>query len=90
MASRPDVPSARGRAGPRAPRGLAAAAAALVALAPGAAGGQAFDGTQRVDTFTGPLASPGRILGLGGAYVAVAEGLGASGAGLTVRVHEGV
>lgn len=50
-------------------------AAALLALAPAAALAQAFDGARGVDTFTGPLVSASRILGLGGAYVAVAEGL---------------
>jgi hypothetical protein len=54
----------------------AATTALLLALAPAAAAAQAFDGTQGVDTFTGPVISSGRILGLGGAYVAVAEGLG--------------
>jgi hypothetical protein len=52
------------------------AAALVVALAPaGEAAAQAFDGTRGVDTYTGPVISPARILGLGGAYVAVAEGL---------------
>lgn len=37
---------------------------------------QAFDGTQAVDAFTGPVVASSRIVGLGGAYVAVAEGLG--------------
>ena len=54
---------------------LAATTAVLLAAAPGAALAQAFDGTQGVDTFTGPLVSSSRILGLGGACVAVAEGL---------------
>lgn len=51
------------------------AAALALALAPAGAPGQAFDGTQGVDTYTGPVISPARVLGLGGAYVAVAEGL---------------
>jgi len=51
------------------------AAALVVALAPAGGSAQAFDGTQGVDTYTGPVISPARILGLGGAYVAVAEGL---------------
>ncbi len=49
--------------------------AAALALAPAGAPGQAFDGIQGVDTYTGPVISPARVLGLGGAYVAVAEGL---------------
>jgi len=44
-------------------------------LGPAAAAAQAFDGTQGVDAFTGPLVASSRILGLGGAYVGVAEGL---------------
>ncbi len=47
-----------------------------LALAPGEARAQPFDGTQAVDAFTGPLIASSRIVGLGGAYVAVAEGLG--------------
>jgi len=50
-------------------------AALLLVLAPALAGAQGFDGTQGMDTYTGPVISPARILGLGGAYVAVAEGL---------------
>lgn len=51
-------------------------AALLLALVPAAAAAQGFDGTQGLDTYTGPVISSGRIIGLGGAYVAVAEGLG--------------
>ncbi len=57
-------------------RSVRPALALLVALAPAGAAAQAFDGTQGVDAYTGPLIAPSRILGLGGAYVAVAEGLG--------------
>lgn len=49
---------------------------ASAALGPAAAAAQAFDGTQGVDAFTGPIVASSRIVGLGGAYVAVAEGLG--------------
>ena len=55
---------------------LTATAVLLTLLAPAAARGQPFDGTQTIDTYTGPLIASSRILGLGGAYVAVAEGLG--------------
>jgi len=48
--------------------------ALALSLAP-AVGAQTFDGTQAVDTYTGPVISPARITGLGGAFVAVAEGL---------------
>jgi hypothetical protein len=48
--------------------------AVALSLAPAAAA-QTFDGTQGVDTFTGPVISPARITGLGGAFVGVAEGL---------------
>jgi len=53
----------------------ASLAALLLALAPVVAVAQTFDGTQGIDTYTGPVISPARILGLGGAYTAVAEGL---------------
>ncbi len=70
------VPAA-GRTGGSAHVAAAAALLALaLALAPGGGAAQVFDGTQRVDAFTGPVVSSGRILGLGGAYVAVGEGLG--------------
>jgi hypothetical protein len=48
--------------------------ALALSLAPAAAA-QTFDGTQGVDTYTGPVISPARITGLGGAFVGVAEGL---------------
>ncbi|HET8542143.1 MAG TPA: hypothetical protein VFL83_19860 [Anaeromyxobacter sp.] len=57
-------------------RHAAATLTVLVALFPAPAAAQPFDGTQGVDAFTGPLIAPSRITGLGGAYVAVAEGLG--------------
>jgi hypothetical protein len=55
---------------------LAPLAAPVLAVAlASAAAAQTFDGTQGVDTYTGPVISPARITGLGGAYVGVAEGL---------------
>ena len=53
-----------------------AAVLLALALSPIAARAQPFDGSQAVDAFTGPLIASSRIVGLGGAYVAVAEGLG--------------
>jgi hypothetical protein len=50
----------------------AAALALVLAAAPAAP--QGFDGTQPLDAYAGPVLSSGRITGLGGAYVAVAEG----------------
>lgn len=56
-------------------------------LAPVVAAAQAFDGTQGLDTFSGPVISSGRILGLGGAYVAVAEGLGGAAVNPAAVAH---
>ncbi len=50
-------------------------AAVLLALIPVAAAGAPFDGTQGFDAYTGPVISSGRVVGLAGAYVGVAEGL---------------
>ena len=56
-----------------------ALALAVLALAwPGGAAAQAFDGSQPLDAFTGPVTVEGRIIGLGGAVVGVGEGLGAT------------
>lgn len=54
-------------------RAIAIAACCAAATA---ARAQGFDPSQRLDAFTGPTIASGRILGLGGAYVGVAEGLG--------------
>jgi hypothetical protein len=62
------------------------APALALALAPAAAA-QTFDGTQGVDTYTGPVISPARIMGLGGAYVAVAEGLDGAQANPAAVAH---
>jgi hypothetical protein len=45
-----------------------------LALAPAMCVAQGFDGSQPLDAYTGPVLSSGRIIGLGGAYVGVAEG----------------
>ncbi|MFT3915064.1 MAG: hypothetical protein QM704_13370 [Anaeromyxobacteraceae bacterium] len=52
--------------------------AAALALAPSPSLAQAFDGTQALDAFTGPAATEGRIIGLGGAVVGLGEGVGAA------------
>lgn len=53
---------------------IAAAAAALAAPRPAAA--QALDAGRPVDAYSGVAVGSGRVVGLGGAYVGVAEGLG--------------
>lgn len=50
------------------------AAALALALAAASAAPQGFDGTQPLDAYTGLVLSEGRIIGLGGAVVGVAEG----------------
>ncbi len=57
---------------PRTPIALALAAALL---APAAARAGPYDG-QPLDTYWGPLLGDGRVVGMGGAFVGVAEGLG--------------
>jgi hypothetical protein len=51
-------------------------AVALGACAAGARAQEPFDGTQALDAYTGPVVTEGRIVGLGGAFVAVGEGIG--------------
>jgi hypothetical protein len=53
---------------------LAAILALVLAAAPAAP--QGFDGTQPLDAYVGPVVAEGRIIGLGGAYVGVADGPG--------------
>jgi len=63
---------------PRAARArlLLLAAPALAVALPGPASGQAFDGSQSIDAASSVATGSGRVVGLGGAYVGVAEGMG--------------
>jgi hypothetical protein len=65
------------------------ALALLLAWAPAAVRGAPFDGTQSLDTYTGPVIASGRAIGLGGAYVGVAEGLGGVSANPASIAHRG-
>jgi hypothetical protein len=47
----------------------------LLAFLPLVAVAQAFDGSQALDTYTGPVLASGRVTGLAGAYVGIGEGL---------------
>jgi hypothetical protein len=50
--------------------------AALVLALPGLAAAQAFDGSQSIDAASAVATGSGRVVGLGGAYAGVAEGMG--------------
>jgi hypothetical protein len=52
-----------------------APAAAVLALLPALAAGAPYDGTQAFDAYTGLVVASGRVIGLGGAYVGVGEGV---------------
>lgn len=47
------------------------------AFLPGLAFGQAFDSSYAVELSRGPVVAPSRIVGMGGAFVSIAEGAGA-------------
>jgi hypothetical protein len=49
--------------------------AAALALLPLAASGAPYDGTQAFDAYTGLVVASGRVIGLGGAYVGLGEGV---------------
>jgi hypothetical protein len=54
---------------------LRPSSAALLALLPALAAGAPYDGTQAFDAYTGLVVASGRVIGLGGAYVGVGEGV---------------
>jgi hypothetical protein len=56
------------------PAALAAVIVAIAVLSPRRSLSAGFDGSQNLDIYQGPLVSSGRITGLAGAYVGLAEG----------------
>jgi hypothetical protein len=52
------------------------AAALALAWVPALAAGAVYDGSQSLDAYTGVVVSSGRVVGLGGAFVGVGEGVG--------------
>ncbi|HSN91943.1 MAG TPA: hypothetical protein VLS93_12000, partial [Anaeromyxobacteraceae bacterium] len=60
---------------------MARALVAAAVLLPTLAAGAPYDGTQAFDAYTGLVVASGRVVGLGGAYVGVGEGV----AGVTVN-----
>jgi hypothetical protein len=69
------------------PRARVALILAFASVPAAALAQSTFDGTQALDAYTGPVVTEGRIVGLAGAFVAVAEGIGGAAVNPAAVAH---